>query len=270
MWASHSALQDTALILNAITCFFSPWVLTLPTTYDTTTMSRHVQKWIWSPSLHLLRCALLQQNPRQPTVPPGKMELFIEYHIPAWNSPKSSGCFWSHKLPNLVPHKPQACHCGLQCDKWSLWQPSPQRWPCRTQRPFQPKQKVKTLIVARAWKSSRYGSHSYVGFLHFEALFRSSEHLIDQHLHKHYVRICANTRETRTVWYSPALCFVSCSCQILQMLLCLGCWCWCRSWTHPQTDLNSTWFGCLGYLALSAILGLIFLASFYRGSIHGI
>ena len=113
-------------------------------------------------------------------------------------------------------------------------------------------------------------SHSYVGFLHFEALFGSSEHLIDHHLHKHYVRICASTKRTRTVWCSPALCFVSCSCQIRQMLPCLGCWCWCRSWTHPQTDLSSTWFGCLGYLELSAILGLIFLASFYRGSIHGI
>ena len=47
--------------------------------------------------------------------------------------------------------------------------------------------------MTRAWKSNRYGLRSYVGFLHFEALFRSSEHLIDQHLHKHYVRICAST-----------------------------------------------------------------------------
>ena len=79
-WASHSALQDTALILKAITCFFSPCVLTLPTTLNSGKLN------IWQrpnaspiPSLRPLHYALLRHYPHQSTEQPVGNVLSIKH-----------------------------------------------------------------------------------------------------------------------------------------------------------------------------------------------
>ena len=62
---------------------------------------RHAQKCIWSPSLHLLRCALLQQNPRQPTVPPGEWSFLLNtmslHRIPV-NPEIALGHLWNCQI----------------------------------------------------------------------------------------------------------------------------------------------------------------------------